>query len=313
MEIENGATLEMVENLLDGSTPAGRALQADSAGSAATATNAVNAQNDGSGNNIAATYATKSELAQAGGFDAAGTYPSLRAGEAAHADSADTADSASYAQSAGSAATATNAAHADSADTADSASYAQSAGSAATATNAAHADSADTATKATQDGSGNNIAATYATKSELAASGGGSGGFDASGTYPELTAGKAQNVETLYAHYLHGVDTRGGSGQYIYWNTVIVSGEAAAIEEITAADLRAMGYEEGDSFPVSGYIDRGGNGANGAVVGLRLLTNDYLAVEYVDGEGNFVQFPVASALSVDSPEQNGRDVVRRLQ
>ena len=286
MEIENGATLEMVENLLDGSTPAGRALQADSAGSAATATNAVNAQNDGSGNNIAATYATKSELAQAGGFDAAGTYPSLRAGEAAHADSADTADSASYAQSAG---------------------------SAATATNAAHADSADTATKASQDGSGNNIAATYATKSELAASGGGSGGFDASGTYPELTAGKAQNVETLYAHYLHGVDTRGGSGQYIYWNTVIVSGEAAAIEEITAADLRAMGYEEGDSFPVSGYIDRGGNGANGAVVGLRLLTNDYLAVEYVDGEGNFVQFPVASALSVDSPEQNGRDVVRRLQ
>ena len=286
MEIGNGATLEMVENLLDGSTPAGRALQADSAGSAATATNAVNAQNDGSGNNIAATYATKSELAQAGGFDAAGTYPSLRAGEAAHADSADTADSASYAQSAG---------------------------SAATATNAAHADSADTATKASQDGSGNNIAATYATKSELAASGGGSGGFDASGTYPELTAGKAQNVETLYAHYLHGVDTRGGSGQYIYWNTVIVSGEAAAIEEITAADLRAMGYEEGDSFPVSGYIDRGGNGANGAVVGLRLLTNDYLAVEYVDGEGNFVQFPVASALSVDSPEQNGRDVVRRLQ
>lgn len=217
MEIGNGATLEMVENLLDGSTPAGRALQADSAGSAATATNA------------------------------------------------------------------------------------------------AHADSADTATKASQDGSGNNIAATYATKSELAASGGGSGGFDASGTYPELTAGKAQNVETLYAHYLHGVDTRGGSGQYIYWNTVIVSGEAAAIEEITAADLRAMGYEEGDSFPVSGYIDRGGNGANGAVVGLRLLTNDYLAVEYVDGEGNFVQFPVASALSVDSPEQNGRDVVRRLQ
>ena len=286
MEIGNGATLEMVENLLDGSTPAGRALQADSAGSAATATNAVNAQNDGSGNNIAATYATKSELAQAGGFDAAGTYPSLRAGEAAHAESADTADRASYAQSAG---------------------------SAATATNAAHADSADTATKATQDGSGNNIAATYATKSELAASGGGSGGFDASGTYPELTAGKAQNVETLYAHYLHGVDTRGGSGQYIYWNTVIVSGEAAAIEEITAADLRAMGYEEGDSFPVSGYIDRGGNGANGAVVGLRLLTNDYLAVEYVDGEGNFVQFPVASALSVDSPEQNGRDVVRRLQ
>ena len=286
MEIGNGATLEMVENLLDGSTPAGRALQADSAGSAATATNAVNAQNDGSGNNIAATYATKSELAQAGGFDAAGTYPSLRAGEAAHADSADTADSASYAQSAG---------------------------SAATATNAVHADSADTATKATQDGSGNNIAATYATKSELAASGGGSGGFDASGTYPELTAGKAQNVETLYAHYLHGVDTRGGSGQYIYWNTVIVSGEAAAIEEITAADLRAMGYEEGDAFPVSGYIDRGGNGANGAVVGLRLLTNDYLAVEYVDGEGNFVQFPVASALSVDSPEQNGRDVVRRLQ
>lgn len=37
------------------------------------------------------------------------------------------------------------------------------------ATNAAHADSADTATKATQDASGNDIVATYATKAENAA------------------------------------------------------------------------------------------------------------------------------------------------
>ena len=97
MGIGNGATLEMVENLLDGSVPAGRALQADSAASA------DRAAKDGQGNVISSTYATKSELAAAGGFDAGGTYPNLTAGEAAHAEEADTASSAAYASSAGSA------------------------------------------------------------------------------------------------------------------------------------------------------------------------------------------------------------------
>lgn len=295
MGIGNGATLEMVENLLDGSVPAGRALQADSAASA------DRAAKDGQGNVISSTYVTKSELAAAGGFDAGGTYPNLTAGEAAHAEEADTASSAAYASSAGSA---------------DSAVYAETAGSVATATNADNAANAAYATSAgsaVSDGAGNNIAATYATKAELALSGGGSGNFDANGTYPNLTAGTAQNVSALYVHYLHGVDTRGGSGQCVYWNATVVSGSAAALSSVTAAYLRGLGYAEGESFPISGYLDRGGSGSNGTIIGLRLLANDYLAVELIDTEGNFAQFPVAAALSVSSSGENGKDIVRRLQ
>ncbi len=119
---------------------AAHAVSADSASSAAyaesagSAASAVKAAQDAGGNDIAATYATKAEVAGAGNFDAAGTYPDLTAGEASHAASADSAANAA------------------------NATYAASAGSAA------------------NDGAGNNIAATYATKSELAASGGGSGG-----------------------------------------------------------------------------------------------------------------------------------------
>ena len=292
MGIGNGVTLEMVENLLDGSVPAGRALQADSAASA------DRAAKDGQGNVISSTYAKKSELAAAGGFDAGGTYPNLTAGEAAHAEEADTASSAAYASSAGSA---------------DSAAYAETAGSAATATNADNAANAAYATSAgsaVSDGAGNNIAATYATKAELALSGGGSGNFDANGTYPNLTAGRAQNVSALY---VQGVDTRGGSGQCVYWNATVVSGSAAALSSVTAAYLRGLGYAEGESFPISGYLDRGGSGSNGTIIGLRLLANDYLAVELIDTEGNFAQFPVAAALSVSSSGENGKDIVRRLQ
>ena len=182
---------------------------------------------DANGNDIAATYATKTELSGAGGgnFDGNGTYPNLSVGQAAHAASA---DNAAHADSADAATTATNAAHATSAD------------------NAAHADSADTATtatsaasavKATQDGSGNDIAATYvkqsdvqlslqqlqngtivvgratgdasgndiaatyATKEEVQGAGGGS--FNASGSYPDLVAGTAnfalQADQAVYA------------------------------------------------------------------------------------------------------------------
>lgn len=225
-----------IDSLLSGGTPVARATNADAATTATTATNAAHAASadtatkatqDGNGNDIAATYATKAELSGAGGgnFDGNGTYPNLSVGQATHAASAD------------------NAAHADSADTATTATNATHA---ASADNAAHADSADTATtatsaasavKATQDGSGNDIAATYvkqsdvqlslqqlqngtivvgratgdasgndiaatyATKEEVQGAGGGS--FNASGSYPDLVAGTAnfalQADQAVYA------------------------------------------------------------------------------------------------------------------
>ena len=80
-----------------------------------------------------------------------GSYPNMTVGNATHATNADNA---------------TNAVNAD---------------------NATHADSADSAAKATQDGNGDNIAATYAKQN---------------GTYPNLTAGEAKGlskVGTVYA------------------------------------------------------------------------------------------------------------------
>ena len=80
-----------------------------------------------------------------------GSYPNMTVGNATHATNADNA---------------TNAVNAD---------------------NATHADSADSAVKATQDGNGDNIAATYAKQN---------------GTYPNLTAGEAKGlskVGTVYA------------------------------------------------------------------------------------------------------------------
>ena len=72
---------------------------------------------------------------------------------------------------------------------ADLAGYAKTSGSYPNMTvgNATHADSADSAAKATQDGNGDNIAATYAKQN---------------GTYPNLTAGEAKGlskVGTVYA------------------------------------------------------------------------------------------------------------------
>lgn len=98
-----------------------------------------------------------------------------------HASSADTATEATHATSADSATTATTATSANyattagsasTADTATNANYATSAGSATTAESAntaTTATSATNATNATNDGSGNNIESTYATKSELSA------------------------------------------------------------------------------------------------------------------------------------------------
>lgn len=53
MELQNIATLEMIKNIVSGTTPVARAEQADSA---------TRATQDGQGRNIANTYATKSEV-----------------------------------------------------------------------------------------------------------------------------------------------------------------------------------------------------------------------------------------------------------
>ena len=258
-----------IDSLLSGGTPVARATNADTATTATTATNATHAASadnaahadaadiattatnaahaasadtatkatqDANGNDIAATYATKTELSGAGGgnFDGNGTYPNLSVGQATHAASA---DNAAHADSADTATTATNATNAAHATSADNAAHADAADTATTATNAAHAASADTATKATQDAngndiaatyvkqsdvqlslqqlqngtivvgratgdaSGNDIAATYATKEEVQGAGGGS--FNASGSYPDLVAGTAnfalQADQAVYA------------------------------------------------------------------------------------------------------------------
>lgn len=148
-------------------------------GSAAYAASAGKASQDGGGNDIAATYATKTELAGAGNFDEEGTYPDLTAGEAAHADSADTATS---------------------------------------------------ATSAANDGLGNNIAATYATKAELAASGG----------------------PTLYAHYIF-YEQDGGA----VFSTVIVDDSPTPIStpELLLQYLKDNGFQVNPLtkvLPVSG-------------------------------------------------------------
>ena len=155
-----------IEKIVDGTTPVAKAINADTATnaghatSADTATNANHATNadeatnatyaqtastadtagyattakgDENGNDIAATYATKSELAAAGQFDPNGTYPNLTAGKATHAANADAATSAA---------------------------------SATEATHATVADSATSATDATNDGLGRNIANTYVLKGE---------------------------------------------------------------------------------------------------------------------------------------------------
>ncbi len=216
-----------IDSLLSGGTPVARATNADAATTATTATNATHAASadtatkasqDASGNDIAATYATKAELSGAGGgnFDGNGTYPNLSVGQATHAASA---DNAAHADSADTATTATNAAHADSADTATTATSAASAvkasqdgsGNDIAATYVKQSDvqlslqqlqnGTIVVGRATGDASGNDIAATYATKAELGSAGGGS--FNASGSYPDLVAGTAnfalQADQAVYA------------------------------------------------------------------------------------------------------------------
>ena len=113
--------------------------------SAGTADSATNATNDGEGNNIADTYATKEALAEETSAREAADE-TLSKGITAEA----TARSAAIE------------------DIVDGTTIVAKATNATNATNATHAASADNATNATNDGEGNNIANTYATKTELA-------------------------------------------------------------------------------------------------------------------------------------------------
>ena len=107
---------ETLQKLQNGQIVVGKATIADHATSADTATSAgaaTNATNDGNGQNISSTYATKEEVSEINNFDPNGNYHNLTVG---HATSATIATNATY---------------------------------------------------AANDGNGNNIANTYATKSEL--------------------------------------------------------------------------------------------------------------------------------------------------
>ena len=130
-------------------------------------------------------------MASGGSFDENGTYPNMTVGNATHAVSADSA---------------TNAGHATTADS---------------ATNATNATSADSATKATQDGNGNNIASTYATKDEM--------------------------PKTIYAGTLASSTV---STYAIYFFSTLQVQNAVAL----ASNLYSRGYRDVDeAYPASGY------------------------------------------------------------
>lgn len=121
-EVNAKANQSALEDVIDGTTTVAKANTANSAASA------TKASQDGAGNNIQNTYATKAEMEAIPIFDEDGQYSNLSVGEAAHATSADSATSA---------------------------------GSATTAT------SADSATKAIQDGEGNVISTTYTKNADV--------------------------------------------------------------------------------------------------------------------------------------------------
>lgn len=194
-------------------TNAVNATNATNAENATSAASATKATQDGAGNVIADTYATKTEVTEGlagkqptGNYALQnGTYPDMTVGNASNADHATSADSATNAA---------NAAEAEHAETADSATNAANAENAAnvtgtiggkaisdifeadgtTAKEAVHATNADSATKATQDGSGNNIVDTYATKTELNNSL--ATKANTSGSYNDLNVGHANSADS---------------------------------------------------------------------------------------------------------------------
>lgn len=177
-----------LDDVIDGTTPVAKATSADTATSAGSATNAdhattadsattaatadsaTKATQDGDGNVISTTYAKSTDVQNTVQQLQNGTFVVGKAASATTADSATNATNATNAQKA----------MADAAGNTISATYATKSELAAagqfdpngtypnlTAGNATHAASADAATKASQDGNGNNIASTYATKSEV--------------------------------------------------------------------------------------------------------------------------------------------------
>lgn len=150
---------------------------------------------------------------------------------------------------------------------ADLAGYAKTSGSYPNMTvgNATHADSADSATKATQDGNGDNIAATYAKQN---------------GTYPNLTAGEAKGLSKVGTVYADSASRVGWhkfaevplsaltavSGASSYSAIVLVNGlnpyqgGEAANSGIVEVDMRVDGSRFASSMPpqiklLSGNVD----------------------------------------------------------
>ena len=131
--------------------------------------------------------------------------------------------------------------------------------------NATHADSADSAVKATQDGNGDNIAATYAKQN---------------GTYPNLTAGEAKGLSKVGSVYADSASRVGWhkfaevplsaltavSGASSYSAIVLVNGlnpyqgGEAANSGIVEVDMRVDGSRFASSMPpqiklLSGNVD----------------------------------------------------------
>ena len=150
---------------------------------------------------------------------------------------------------------------------ADLAGYAKTSGSYPNMTvgNATHADSADSAAKATQDGNGDNIAATYAKQN---------------GTYPNLTAGEAKGLSKVGAVYADSASRVGWhkfaevplsaltavSGASSYSAIVLVNGlnpyqgGDTANSGIVEVDMRVDGSQFTSSVPpqiklLSGNVD----------------------------------------------------------
>ena len=150
---------------------------------------------------------------------------------------------------------------------ADLAGYAKTSGSYPNMTvgNATHADSADSAAKATQDGNGDNIAATYAKQN---------------GTYPNLTAGEAKGLSKVGSVYADSASRVGWhkfaevplsaltavSGASSYSAIVLVNGlnpyqgGDTANSGIVEVDMRVDGSQFASSLPpqiklLSGNVD----------------------------------------------------------
>ena len=172
---------------------------------------------------------TATQTALNGKANTSGTYPNMTVGNATHATNADNA---------------TNAVNAD---------------------NATHADSADSAVKATQDGNGDNIAATYANQN---------------GTYPNLAAGEAKGLSKVGSVYANSASRVGWhkfaevplsaltavSGASSYSAIVLVNGlnpyqgGDTANSGIVEVDMRVDGSQFTSSTPpqiklLSGNVD----------------------------------------------------------